>query len=221
MRCDGTAALLLCDAFLPIHQGIFIDIFCHDNVPDDNNPELQRKLAYVSEMKLRLQTNVYMNLFLNLFTFIAHPSIFLFYLKCKIFFLFNKEKKVFESIENAFRSYTEQNCSAVNCPCFSVKNYSRTIRKWTWLQSTAYMPFEDIMMPVPNGFHEILSTQYGTDYMIPRKAPSVHVGFIFLDAEQSYLTYIPLAKRELFKSKFKKVIKIINSVLKLNHCQYE
>lgn len=217
MRCDGTAAMLLDDAFIPIHQGIFIDIFCHDNVPEDSDPELQKKLNYVDEMKLRLRTSVYMNLSLNWSTFLAYPYKFLFYLKCKIFFLLNKEKDVFESIENAFRSYTEQDCYAVNCPCFNSKNYSRTIRKWIWLQHTIYMPFEDIMMPVPNGFHEILSTQYGVDYMTPCNEPSQHGGFSILDTERSYLEYIPIVRKEYLEKRKNNCIKKIKSILRMKH----
>lgn len=203
MRCDGTAAMLLGDAFAPIHQGIFIDIFCHDNVPEDDDPELQRKLAYVSEMKLRLQTNVYMKFSLYWPVFLRHPKAFFQFLKCKLFFLIKKEEDVYKSIESAFRSYAEKDCDAVNCPCFNVKNYSRTVRLWKWLQHTSYMPFEDIMMPVPNGFHEILSTQYGKDYMTPCTAPSVHGGYAVLDTERSYLDFVPSVQKEYLE----KVIK--------------
>ena len=52
------------------------------------------------------------------------------------------------------------------------------------------MPFENMLMPVPVGYHEILTKQYG-DYMTPVKAPSLHVGFWKLDAETDYKSYMP------------------------------
>lgn len=56
--------------------------------------------------------------------------------------------------------------------------------KKKWFSKTLYMPFEDIMMPVPVGYDEMLTTLYG-DYMTPVKAPSLHGGVIF-DTERPY-----------------------------------
>lgn len=46
------------------------------------------------------------------------------------------------------------------------------------------MPFEDIMMPVPVGYDEMLTTLYG-DYMTPVRAPSLH-GSVIFDTERPY-----------------------------------
>ena len=51
------------------------------------------------------------------------------------------------------------------------------------------VPFEDIMMPIPAIYDEVLRRQYG-DYMTPVQSPSYHGVFIALDAERSYLEYL-------------------------------
>ena len=56
------------------------------------------------------------------------------------------------------------------------------------------MPFEDIMMPVPSGYHEILTTQYG-DYMKPVKGTQSH-GNINIDTERSYIEVMDDLKKQ-------------------------
>ncbi len=51
-------------------------------------------------------------------------------------------------------------------------------------EKTLYMPFEDMEIPVPAGYDEILRLNYG-DYMTPVKAPSGHGNLLF-DTERSY-----------------------------------
>ena len=56
--------------------------------------------------------------------------------------------------------------------------------KKEWFADTIYMKFENIQIPVPIGYDEILKTIYG-DYMTPVKAPTMH-GTVFFDVERSY-----------------------------------
>lgn len=74
--------------------------------------------------------------------------------------------------------------NVVSCPMFCFKFVFDIQRKKEWYADTILMPFEDIQMPVPIGYDEILRNQYG-DYMTPVKAPSLHGGVIF-DTERSY-----------------------------------
>ena len=58
-------------------------------------------------------------------------------------------------------------------------------------------------MPVPIGYDEILTTQYG-DYMKPVKAPTMHGGFAALDTEKSYKEYLPSLRKQYRKDTWKK-----------------
>ena len=75
-----------------------------------------------------------------------------------------------------------------------------------WYKETLWMPFEDIMLPVPNGYHEILTQEYG-DYMKPVKAPTMHGGFLVLDPDKDYKEYLPELRRQARKELFIKVLK--------------
>ena len=60
------------------------------------------------------------------------------------------------------------------------------------------MPFEDIQMPVPIGYDEILRNQYG-DYMTPIKDSSCHDAFknVIYDVHHSYTEYEQYSNEEL------------------------
>lgn len=82
------------------------------------------------------------------------------------------------------------------------------LREKEWYNDTLYLPFEDILMPVPGNYDAILKTQYG-DYMKPVKAPTMHGDFAALDPEHSYLDYLPIVRKEKRKETFKAFLKRI------------
>ena len=49
-------------------------------------------------------------------------------------------------------------------------------------------------MPVPSGFHHVLTKQYG-DYMTPVQGGSYHGGYWKVDTTTSYEEFIPELKR--------------------------
>lgn len=209
MRCDGTAAILKGDVFTNYHQGIFVDIFCHDSVPEDDSVELQTKLSKTVRIKQILEENVYNSFAKNWIHFLSSPKDFFRYLYNKIYCKYYGEEYLFKNIENLYRVYTEDECDRINCPCFNIKNYHRTYRRWEWLQNTTYMPFEDMYMPVPNGYNEILTVQYGIDYMKPCKAPSLHGGYLVLDVSKPYQDYLPALRSQiLMELKAERILKI-------------
>lgn len=57
-------------------------------------------------------------------------------------------------------------------------------KKRRWYDETIWLPFEDILVPVPVGYHELLTEEYG-DYMTPAKEPTMH-GSVVFDTERSY-----------------------------------
>lgn len=52
-----------------------------------------------------------------------------------------------------------------------------------------YYPFEDVRIPVPIGYHDILTKYYG-DYMTPVQLPSDHTDRIILDPDKPYTEYL-------------------------------
>ena len=178
LRMDGTTAILPHPAFLDTHQGIFIDIFPYDYMPDGKK-ELTELIKKRNEMMAKLEHFSFFD--------ILHPvRSFLYLIKRDSF---QKEYRKFEDI---FRAYSACNCSSVCCLSF-IADTDHYLRDIKWYDSTIWMPFEDIQVPVPSGYHYILSKQYG-DYMTPLKLGSNHGGFWKLDADTSYTTYLPELK---------------------------
>ena len=179
LRMDGTTAITPSKVLYHTHQGIFIDIFPYDAVPNDN-ANLDRLVASRNEL---MDTMTYAAAF-----DVLHPFRSIGLMKYK-----SRFGELYKRFEDTFRSNPMEDCDQVSCLTFLV-DPTRLFRNKHWYDGTIYLPFEDVEMPIPSGYDEILTKQYG-DYMTPVKAPSYHVGFWKLDAETGYEKYLPELKR--------------------------
>lgn len=179
LRMDGTTAILLFPGFVNTHQGIFIDIFPYDAVPDDRSD-------MINQIKERNRLFDLMQQVASLDWFHPFRSLRLLWYRLGFAHLYKR-------YEDLFRQYKIDDCRNVSCFSFQV-DPGRFLRDKHWYDGTLLMPFEEVMMPVPVGFHEILKKQYG-DYMTPAKAPSYHGGFWKLDTDTGYEVYLPELKQ--------------------------
>lgn len=181
LRMDGTTAIISNPIMKGVHQGIFIDIFPYDAIPDDE--EAAERLF---KEKDRLSDRMHQ---IKAFD-ILHPvkSILLYRYR----FSFHDVYKEFEDLLRANRI---EDCRNVSCISF-MSDPEHFLRDKHWYDDTVWLPFEDILMPVPVGYHQILMKQYG-DYMTPRQARSYHGSFWKLDPDKSYTEYLPELKRYL------------------------
>lgn len=203
LRKDNTAAINLYDVFQDFHQGVFIDIFVYDELPDDENELVE----FLNQIKRGLgQLKQYCDFHFSL----LHPINSL------------RNYLVYQSIDKkgfheAFREFDNllksKHGEDVACVGFTLE-LNRYQRKKTLYDKTIMMPFEDMMMPVPSGYDEILKTQYG-DYMKPAKDPSWHGGFIALDTEMSYEVYLPQLRKEAKQQRRKELFKKLKSLIKI------
>ena len=175
LRMDGTSAINPAKAFLDTHQGIFIDIFPFDAVPDDEDAKkaLIRKRNKQEVFLQHLAVNDPLHPLRTLVMMFMRP----FY------------PRFFGRFEKLLRSNLLKDNRHVACLGFT-DDLEHFERDKEWYSDTLYMPFEDISMPVPSGYDEILKKQYG-DYMVPRQAPTYHGGFWKLDPETPYESYLP------------------------------
>ncbi len=174
LRMDNTTAIEPDIKFLHVHQGIFIDIFPLDAVPD-NRSMLNRLISDRKKFSSSLHGSSAPLSF-------RHPGRSLKTVLSRL-----RYRSLFSQYENIFRRNSIENNEYVSCLSFIIDE-QHFFRKKEWYKSTLYLPFEDIMMPVPNGYHSILERQYG-DYMQPKQCPGFHT-FWKLDAEQSYIKYL-------------------------------
>lgn len=207
LRMDGTAAILPQSIYQNCHQGIFIDIFPIDVIPDDTkelNDFLQVRARKKQELKFFCVNHWSMS---NL----KYDWVIL---KTKL----RIHRKGFHAAFRAYDLYIKQFSKSDNQTVSIISWFydERYFRKKDWYRDTCYMPFETILIPVPIEFDKILKQQYG-DYMVPVKAPTMHGlygGFEALDATKSYKEYLP----EIRKKKRKEVwITKINYLANLLH----
>lgn len=205
LRMNGTTAILRENVYMNIHLGIFIDIFVLDTVPENNNEIRKMALSvmkYRSPLALRMQNK-----------FIVSKNIALM-LKSIIyrFMPIGTFKRRYKKMENFAKTYADSASKYVSpillsqTPDFLMRC---KLRK-EWFSDTIWLPFEDVMMPVPKGYHDILTHEYG-DYMTPVKAPTMHGGFLAIDPYKDYTQYIPKLRRQARKHFISKLLNKNNS----------
>lgn len=104
-------------------------------------------------------------------------------------------KNYFKEYDQFVKQYSNTDGKFVSL--VSWKHDKRYTRKKEWYKERMYMPFEDIMIPVPKDYDLILTKQFG-DYMKPAKEPSMHGGFEVLDASSSYKVILPIIRKKYF-----------------------
>lgn len=200
LRKDGTAAINRYDIFQNFHQGIFIDVFVYDEVPDDK----QELDSFINQIDKNLKD---LKLFCDYKFSFLHPLI-----SIQNYLIYHSIDK--KGFHNAFKNFDEllksKHGENVACVGFTLE-LNRFQRKKTLYDKTIMMPFENIMMPVPIGYDTILKTQYG-DYMKPAKDSSYHGGFLVLDTEVSYEVYLPQLRIEEMQKRKKDVYMKLKNV---------
>lgn len=184
LRMDGTAAILYDDIFQDFHQGIFIDIFPLDAVPE-SEADIQRLREQSEKIYNRVKEVSYASVHL-----LNHnPSRLLKGITFLISKMFLNVEKENNKYENLFRAVDINSAKDVAMMTFTWDLFEKTRCTKNVMENIIKVPFEDIMMPVPAIYDELLRRQYG-EYMTPVQSPSYHGVFIALDAERSYKDYL-------------------------------
>lgn len=209
LRLENTTAILTKDYFYNFNQGIFIDIFCYDSIPNLKDDNWYKKLKRADEIEHILG---FCSFKISLF---SHPKNIFSRLRYLFYKYTNKTMTLFREYENLFREYHWEESDYFGCPAFDRLNANKTTKEKKWYRQTIYFPFENIELPVPIDYAKVLSKQYGDNYMTPIRIPTLHGGEILFDTKKSYKEYLPLLrkkKNEEFKknriAKIKKLLKL-------------
>ncbi len=186
LRLDDTAAVIPTELNCPFHQGIFIDIFVYDALPK-NGDELLNALMRAEPLRKLMQWRS------NMGFSITNPKVAIRWLLSRIYFAFHDYKKTFTKFQNYYTHYNGPLSDILSAPCYYAASVFKNRHRRKCFSSTLMMPFEDMMVPVPVGYDEILHNYYG-DYMTPVKAPSLH-GSVIFDTERSYKDVIKELRR--------------------------
>lgn len=156
-------------------QGIFIDIFILDSYPKSV------KAAYKQISKIK-----YWKSLIKLTRILKKYIPFVFPEKCRW------DLYILKKYEDTFR---KTKLSDTRYIAYTSLTLREKIKDKSWYEETIYADFENTKIPIPIGYDQLLTIEYG-DYMTPKHAPTMH-GAMFYDTEKSYTEVL----KELRKGK--------------------
>ena len=191
LRNSSTTAILEWEKKFcyPYNQGIFMDIFPIDNLPDD---ESERKDYYSQLTILNDKAWQWRNMVL-----FYRPKTDKGWIKRNNYFLKHLWFKFLSRKKGDYKYYLEKHHALVtrydeiNTQCVGesiIAPLGRWVWKREWVEEVEYVPFEMLMVPVPVGYEECLCAGFGKDWRVPKKAPNLH-GSVIFNVDKPYTEY--------------------------------
>lgn len=181
LRNSETTAILPHEKGLVFNQGIFMDIFPYDGIPNN-------KLLYkIQKIQLNNRGNIMSwyrcyNKNLNNSLGIKVKHVF-----SKIFFKVVNFKKYYKKYEKICSRYSSQENVLVSNLCL-IYDRPKYQHKKQYFKHLIFHEFENLNVLIPEEFDKILSKQYG-DYMKFKKGTATH-GSVILNPDISYTQYL-------------------------------
>ena len=163
------------------NQGIFIDIFILDGIPED---EKEKKKQNKILCKYKRLFRCYNDVFIKGETNIIKKILKIIYRK-----IFKRNCLIldYKNLENTLTEVYDK-CKAVDKILFRLNNCKYQIPKEIFSE-VVYVDFEFLKFPIIKDYDYLLKIYYGDDYRIPKKIPNCH-GEVIIDTEISYVDYI-------------------------------
>ena len=178
LRNSNTTALLGSDIWQSFNQGIFIDIFVVDDMPDDES----KWPGLIESVQVRLQKLRY-----RTYTSFAIKSLSTIFKLFRSVIRFNQKsfRRYFSETESIVKSFEKGKEGKIADVMFCFYPYKAQVRYRKWYLETKWLPFEDILMPVPGDYDSELRACFGDNYMTPVKASTMH-GSVVFDTERPF-----------------------------------
>ena len=169
-----------------INQGIFIDIFPLDGVPDD-----QTKFTALEQQAVELKKAFHR------YSLFAYPGV----LNIKSYksiikntgslfasnYCKKKTEKLYKRFEEVCSTYNDEETEFLSMLTFRFSDKRLYIEK-RFLDDVDRVKFEFTTIPVLKGYDALIKRQY-SDYMVMKKASTYHGGVIF-DSGKPYIEYL-------------------------------
>ncbi len=174
----------------PYNQGIFIDIFPVDNMPD---AESERKEFFAQLTLLNDKAWQWRNMVL-----FYRPKKDKGWMKRNNYYLKHLWYKYLSRRKGDYKYYLKKHHALatkydeMNTKCVGesiIAPLGRWVWNREWVEEALYVPFEMLIVPVPIGYENCLKSGFGENWRVPRQAPSLHGG-VFFDVDKPYTEYI-------------------------------
>ena len=194
IRNTNTTAIFKSWLFTDVNQGIFIDIFPLDGVPDN---ESEKVALFEKAPKLGKAIKSY-------YTYDHILS-----LNPKIIKMLLQRRKLakslikdeadyvskFNEFENLYREYPFDDCQKVGSLVIGLCDNKEFIYDRKCFDETIYVDFEGYKLPIPAGFKDVLTISIGANYMEPKIYPSDQ-GSVYFDPHVCYKQYLPKLRKD-------------------------
>ena len=174
----------------PFNQGIYIDIFPFDNIPDERE---QRNEYYNELTRLNNQAWSWMDIIHHCYPRNGAPfaKMIKFFTKHLYFkYVLRKQdeyKQLLKRHYDLVTKYNERDTEYVGESI--VPPLGRWEWKREWVDSVVFIPFEMLSVPVPVGYAECLEAGFGKDWRVPKQVGALH-GSILFDVDKPYTEYL-------------------------------
>ncbi len=190
-RNSETTAILQTEIHLNINQGVFIDIFPLDGVPDDEARQEKDKAA----MANLLQVMRYNRPFrlpvtwnpVKMLRFVRGRQQALQFLRQRGW----DNKDCFKAFEDILRNTDYESAHRVSTLGF----WYRRFKDHSIYDGVVMLKFEDIEIPAPVGYDALLRIFFGDNYMTPIHESAYHTGLIY-DVAQPYTVVLERLRKE-------------------------
>ncbi|MBQ8462931.1 MAG: LicD family protein [Prevotella sp.] len=198
LRNSQTAGIRPSDAFRPFNQGIFIDIFPLDAVPTDQQQcqAMLKRIHKITHFLKAKDTPILAS---------GRLGLAVRKLRCRWAVGRRGWQTIYREVDDLLRATPLSESRYVAELGFS--GTENLLDKHIF-DGTVMMPFERVMVPVPQGYEQFLRTQYGDDYMTPRQVGTAH-GEVVLDADRPYEELLPEVRRNYRHSALSRLMKKI------------
>ena len=174
----------------PYNQGIFIDIFPMDNLPDDMEQRKQYydEVGYYHSMSWQMRNYVY---FFHQDKSVDTATRLKRYGKHLLYkYVQRKRRNYLNYLDKCDELLQMYNTTDTNYVGESVlPPLGRWEWKREWVEEVEWVPFEMLKVPVPVGYEECLKSGFGKDWRTPRQVPNLH-GNILFDVDKPYTEYL-------------------------------
>ena len=194
LRNSQTTGIRPSDSYQPFNQGIFIDIFVLDGVPEDKTASyelscwVRKKLRYMKSKNCAILVSGRLGLIFRK-------------MKCRYEVRQRGWATMFKEIEDRLREHPFDQSKQVAEITFCGLDFvlDRDI-----FNNTVWLDFEDLKVPAPKDYDRMLRVLYGDTYMTPMMTGTSHGEMIF-DVERSYMETMPKVRAAYRRSALKRL----------------